>query len=517
MSRNRRRKPSLSSVVFTMILFDISAFGVLILNSDAFDPLALIAMAATVLLLIFQYFILSVFFPNCDRTVLVIANFLVSVGLVIQFRISPSVAMKQLVWIVMGMVCMIVTTLAIRRSKIWPNLWRILIVLSGVFLASAVVLGSEKFGASNWINIGIFSFQPSEFVKIMLIFVLAALLGRERNMKTMIIAAGYVGACLLLLLLQKDLGAALLYAGTAMIMLYIATGNKLLLAGSAAGGAAGAVVAYKMFSHVRVRVALWKNPWAMYEKQGYQVVQGLIAIASGGLFGLGLMQSMQKSIPAAHTDYIFAVICAEFGVLFGLALLAFYLIFIIRGAIIAMDCRNSFDAMVAIGCVSMLALQSFIIIGGVTKLIPLTGITLPFVSYGGSSILSCFFILGILEGLAVKNGDADEVEFAEWNEEQDEWEEKNGWETEDEAYDDAYDEDEYDEYEEDPYDDDRAYYQEDEAQPFASRRNREPEPLTRRQAKKQAKQAKAEAKQAYKQAKRQANEQAKRKNRRAGR
>ena len=514
MSRNRRRKPSLSSVVFTMILFDISAFGVLILNSDAFDPLALIAMAATVLLLIFQYFILSVFFPNCDRTVLVIANFLVSVGLVIQFRISPSVAMKQLVWIVMGMVCMIVTTLAIRRSKIWPNLWRILIVLSGVFLASAVVLGSEKFGASNWINIGIFSFQPSEFVKIMLIFVLAALLGRERNMKTMIIAAGYVGACLLLLLLQKDLGAALLYAGTAMIMLYIATGNKLLLAGSAAGGAAGAVVAYKMFSHVRVRVALWKNPWAMYEKQGYQVVQGLIAIASGGLFGLGLMQSMPKSIPAAHTDYIFAVICAEFGVLFGLALLAFYLIFIIRGAIIAMDCRNSFDALVAIGCVSMLALQSFIIIGGVTKLIPLTGITLPIVSYGGSSILSCFFILGILEGLAVKNGDADEVEFAEWNEEQDEWEEEDGWEPEDEAYEDAYDEDEYDEYDEE---DEWAYYREDETQPFASRRNREPEPLTRRQAKKQAKKAKAEAKQAYKQAKRQANEQAKRKNRRAGR
>ena len=146
MSRNRRRKPSLSSVVFTMILFDISAFGVLILNSDAFDPLALIAMAATVLLLIFQYFILSVFFPNCDRTVLVIANFLVSVGLVIQFRISPSVAMKQLVWIVMGMVCMIVTTLAIRRSKIWPNLWRILIVLSGVFLASAVVWALKNSG-----------------------------------------------------------------------------------------------------------------------------------------------------------------------------------------------------------------------------------------------------------------------------------------------------------------------------------------------------------------------------------
>ena len=195
MSRNRRRRPSLTSVVFMMILFDISAFAILIMNSETFDPLSLVAMSATVLLLIFQYFILSVFFPNCDRTVL---------GLIIQFRISPSVAMKQLVWIGIGMVCMIVTTLAIRRSKIWPTLWKTLIVLSVLFLASAVVLGSEKFGASNWINLGPFSFQPSEFVKIMLIFVLAALLGRERNMKTMILAACYVGACLLLLLLQKE-------------------------------------------------------------------------------------------------------------------------------------------------------------------------------------------------------------------------------------------------------------------------------------------------------------------------
>ena len=289
-------------------------------------------------------------------------------------------------------------------------------------------------------------------------------------------------------------------------MLYIATGSKLLVAGSAAVGAGGAFVAYKMFSHVRVRVALWENPWAMYEKQGYQVVQGLIAIASGGLFGLGLMQGAPKSIPAAHTDYIFAVICSEFGILFGLALLVFYLIFIIRGAIIAMDCRNSFDALVAIGCVSMLALQSFIIIGGVTKFIPLTGITMPFVSYGGSSILSCFFILGILEGLAVKNGDADEVEFAEWNEQQEAWE--------DDYYDeDAYD---YDGYENDYGYEEESYYQE---RSYTSRRNRqtEPEPMTRREAKRQAKQAKAQAKEDYKQAKQRAKEQAKRRNRRPSR
>ena len=202
MSRNRRRRPSLTSVVFMMILFDISAFAILIMNSETFDPLSLVAMAATVLLLIFQYFILSVFFPNCDRTVLVIANFLVSVGLIIQFRISPSVAMKQLVWIGIGMVCMIVTTLAIRRSKIWPTLWKALIVLSVLFLASAVVLGSEKFGASNWINLGPFSFQPSEFVKIGLIFFFSWFLQKNQekiNRPSVLVTAAVLAAAAILL------------------------------------------------------------------------------------------------------------------------------------------------------------------------------------------------------------------------------------------------------------------------------------------------------------------------------
>ncbi len=420
-----RRRRGLGGVVFAMILFDISAFCIVMINGGAFNPLALVAMAATVLLLVFQYFIFSVFFPNYDRIVLLIANFLVSLGLIMQYRISPSVAMKQLVWIAVGMVSMVVTTVLVQKWKIWPRIWKLLVGLSFVFLGAAIVLGTEKYGASNWINLAGFSMQPSEFVKIMMIFVLAALLGRERNWKTMMIAACYIGICLMMLLLQKDLGAALLYATTAMVMLYASTGNKWLLAGAGGIGVIGAAAAYQVFSHVRVRVALWKNPWAMYEAQGYQVVQGLIAIASGGLFGLGLMQSMPKAIPASHTDYIFAVICAEFGILFGLSLLAFYLIFIIRGAIVAMDCRNSFDALVAIGCVSMMALQSFIIIGGVTKMIPLTGITLPFVSYGGSSILSCFLLLGVLQGLAVKNGDTDEVEFAGYEEELD-------WEDEDE-------------------------------------------------------------------------------------
>jgi cell division protein FtsW (lipid II flippase) len=311
-----------------------------------------------------------------------------------------------------------------RRSQIIKRLRIPFILLSIGLLMITAVMGRTSGGASNWLSVFGVSVQPSEFVKILLIFVLASLLDRDRSVFKLLVAMGFTGICLVLLLIQKDLGAALLYALTAIALLYVATGKKSLLLASLGTGTAGAVAAYHLFSHVRVRVALWQNPWAMYEGQGYQVVQGLIAIATGGMFGLGLTNGMPKVIPVAYSDYIFAVICQEFGILFGLILLAFYLVFIVRGAIVAMNARNSFDALVAIGCVTMISLQSFIIIAGVCKLIPLTGITLPFVSYGGSSILSCFILLGILEGIAIENHRADLDEYnGDPDDDEEEWDE----------------------------------------------------------------------------------------------
>ena len=433
-----QRHLSAKSILFTMILFDLSAFALLFFSLEM-DLRILVIAAGAIGLLLFQYGALTAFFPGCDRMVLVIANFLVSVGLVVQTRIDPAIGLKQIVWIGIAMLAMIVTAVLIRRSDFWSRAKWLFILLSLGLLASAILFGNKQYGATNWVDIFGFTFQPSEFVKILLIFVLSALLTYRRTIGSWLVALGYVGACLLLLLVQKDLGAALLYAGTAVALVYVATGSKLLLGASLGAGAAGSVAAYHMFSHVRVRVALWQNPWAAYEGQGYQVVQGLIAIASGGLFGLGLTRGMPSAIPARHTDYIFAVICQEFGILFGLILIAFYLVFIIRGAIIAMDARSSFDALVAIGCVTMLSLQSFIIIGGVCKLIPLTGITMPFVSYGGSSVLSCFILLGILEGIAIKNADSDATEFEAYV---NQYEEEEDWEDEEEDEDDAYDEEE---------------------------------------------------------------------------
>ena len=160
-----------------------------------------------------------------------------------------------------------------------------------------------------------------------------------------------------------------------------------------------------MFDHVKARVAIWLNPWATYSTSGYQIAQGLMAIASGGLWGLGLTKGLPKSIPAYNTDYIFAVICEEFGIVFGIAVIALYLVFIIRGALIALNARSRYLMLVAFGCTVLITLQSFIIIAGVIKLIPLTGITMPFVSYGGSSMIACMMLLGILEGVSIQNGE----------------------------------------------------------------------------------------------------------------
>ncbi|PWL42593.1 FtsW/RodA/SpoVE family cell cycle protein [Christensenella sp. MSJ-20] len=407
------RRPSSGSILFMITLFYVLAFSIIFINSPETDYRGFIVAGGAVGLLYFQYGALTAFFPNVDRYVLLVANFLCAVGMVMLYRIDPDIAIKQLVWMGIGMFFMVITMLAIRYWRAWPNLKWVLMVGSFGLLALSIVFSGSVFGAKNWFTIAGVTVQPSEFVKVLLVVALAGVLHQYNGFSSLLVIAGYVGGCLILLLLQKDLGAALLYAGTAIIMLYAGTSNKWLVGGAVGAVSVGSVLAYKLFPHVRVRVALWQNPWALYESQGYQVVQGLIAIASGGLFGLGLTMGMPMAVPVRHTDFIFAVICEEFGLIIGVALVAFYLVFIVRGAIIAMDARNSFDAIMAIGCVAMITLQCFINIGGVVKLIPLTGITLPFVSYGGSSMLSCFILLGILEGIAIKNGDADSMEFDE--------------------------------------------------------------------------------------------------------
>ena len=200
------------------------------------------------------------------------------------------------------------------------------------------------------------------------------------------------------------------YYLTTLALFYVACGNLPLTAMGALGGAGAALLGYRMFAHVKVRVAMWRNPWSDPLGRGYQIIQALLAIGSGGLFGVGLGQGTPEHIPAYDNDFIFAVVCEQMGLVFGLLLLAVYLLLILRGAAVAFRSRRSMEMLLGCGVLAVLGIQTFMIVGGVIKLIPLTGVTMPFLSYGGSSLVSCLAMVGILNGISAKvHEDAEEA------------------------------------------------------------------------------------------------------------
>jgi len=402
----RIKHASAAGLLLLIVLFGMMAFVLLAFSGESFDWIAPLFGLAVAVSMILGYALLVRFFHHIDRYLLIIADFLIMLGLVVQYRIGAEIASKQLLMFAIGFVMLVLCMLLMRRPEFFRKISWLLMLGSIAILAVLFVIGDEQYGAKNWISIGSMSFQPSEFVKVALVFVLAHFLTNNIRVRALLPMILFVGAAVILLVMERDLGAAVLIAGTFLIVFYVATGNKRMTGLGLLIGAGGAVASYHLFDHVKARVAIWKNPWATYSTSGYQIAQGLMAIASGGLWGVGLAMGSPKLIPAYHTDYIFAVICEEFGIIAGVAVIAFYLVFIVRGALIALNAGDRFNMLVAFGCTVLITLQSFIIIAGVIKLIPLTGITMPFVSYGGSSMISCMMLLGILEGVAVQNGTA---------------------------------------------------------------------------------------------------------------
>ncbi|MDL2237446.1 FtsW/RodA/SpoVE family cell cycle protein [Christensenellaceae bacterium OttesenSCG-928-K19] len=396
-----------------MILFLLTAMLLLSFQDGPFDGGVFLWGVILAAVIVLQYNILSAVFKHIDRITLLIADFLCIIGFVMLYRMNPEAGERQFMWIVVGNIAMVAALIIIKRVRDFgrANWWFMLLGI--LLLGITLVLSTSQLGANNWLKIGPFKFQPSEFVKVLFLIVTAYFLSTRQRKRDMWPYFLFTIACVGILVLSTDLGAALLFAGTFLIVFYVGTGNLGITLLSIGAFAGGAYASYYLFDHVKTRVEIWQDPWAAYEGKGYQIVQGLLAIASGGVLGTGLGNGMPTSIPVHETDYIFAAIAEEFGLIVAVALIAFYLVFIVRGILIAMDARAKFDKLLVFGSTCMLALQSFIIIGGVIKLIPLTGITMPFVSLGGSSMISSMMLLGIIEGVAQKNGELDEAELAE--------------------------------------------------------------------------------------------------------
>lgn len=353
-----------------------------------------------------------------DPLLLPLTAFLSSLSLIMIYRLKPNLYNQQSLWILIG-IAFLVSSLFLAKNYTRLKDYKYVFALVGLVLLIAPMLaGTEKYGAKLWLNIGGVSFQPSEIAKILMVIFLAAYLEEKRellaiaNKKLLGIwlpPFKHFGPLLLMwlislaiLIFEKDLGSSLLFFGIFLSMIYIATGRKIYIISGIILFLLGATSCYYLFAHVEIRIDIWLNPWVDVAGKGYQIAQSLFAIASGNLAGTGLGRGFPTYIPAVHTDFIFSALAEEMGFMGGLAVITAYLLFICRGFRIALTSKDEFGKLLAAGLASAFALQVFIIIGGVTKLIPLTGITLPFMSYGGSSILANFVLLALFLAISQK-------------------------------------------------------------------------------------------------------------------
>ena len=381
------------------------------------DLLLLPWLAAVIVGAFFTQFILGRR-DGTDLTLFPAAMLLASLGLIMIGRLKPALFLTQMRWLLLGLIVYLFLVFLGERFLRLLSYPYLLGVFCLLLLCSALFFGTEIGGSRNWIVFGPFAVQPSEFGKIVIIMFLAAYLTEHREVLTLprhrllwlklpvlrFIAPLLLiwGIAILMFVVQRDLGSALLFFGIAVSMTYMATGRKSYVALAFAFFLGAAALSYSFFSHVRVRFNIWLDPWSDPSGSAYQVVQSLFALGSGGVWGAGFAHGHPNLIPEVHTDFIFAAIAEELGLLGSLGVMLVFALFFYRAIRIALACREEPRMLLAAGIAVVFLLQAFIIIAGVTKFLPLTGITLPFVSYGGSSMIASFMLLGILTVLSKK-------------------------------------------------------------------------------------------------------------------
>lgn len=339
-----------------------------------------------------------------DNYIFLIVTMLISIGVVMIYRIDPELGVKQLIWISIGIAIFFLSYLIMRYIKLWDKLIYLYIAITYIGFLLTFVFGMRRGGAMNWIQIGNFTVQPGEIIKITIIFILASFYSDnsetnklKNNKYSSYYLMGIMYSFILLSFLQRDLGTALVFYLVFFLIQFIYEENRKLILYNLGLFTISGTLSYFVFDHVKIRFQSWLNPWEYIERQGYQITQSLFAIAEGGFFGKGLGLGNPDFIPVVYTDFIFSAICEEMGIFTGIGIIMLFMILVYRGFKIAIGQENMFYRILAIGISSLFGVQSFIILAGVLKMIPLTGITLPFVSYGGSSMVTSFIALGILQ------------------------------------------------------------------------------------------------------------------------
>jgi len=405
-SRTARRRTELGLIVLVVML-TVSAYVLASLGRTASLPANVFPFLGVIVALIgLGHLAVRRFAPDADAILLPIAALLNGIGYVFIARLDRHLAGLQATWTALGMVAFVATLVVVRRARDLER-YRYTFALMGIFLLLMPLLpkfGENINGSRIWVKFGPLSFQPGEVAKIVLAIFLASYLSErqellsDRQVRLRVIGPLVLAWALTLLVMiaERDFGSSMLFFALFIAMLWVATARPVYLGAGAALFAAGAAFAYSSFAHVKDRVQIWLHPYQLFNGKGYQLVQSLFALGAGGIAGTGIALGSPGRIPAVQTDFIFSAIGEELGLFGTTAVLVAFLLFVGTGLRIAIRSPRDFEKLLATGLTAIIGLQSFIIIGGVTRLVPLTGITLPFVSYGGSSLVANYVLLALL-------------------------------------------------------------------------------------------------------------------------
>ena len=403
----RFRKLNYRRPAYLLILMNLFGFGLLFTANNY--NLNMLYVGGGLLGLFLLMYALIVLCNMGDKFIMLMACMLITIGVLILCRINlVDYGIKQIIWVAIGGVVFFASYLLYYNLKFLNKLWFVYLILGiGLFLAT-LIFGETVNGSRNWINLGPISFQPSEITKILFIMFLACYYSKSWDKPFFNITPKWItwiGTYLFIgfLVLQRDWGTILVMFSIYIFMIYVYERTYGFLAINIGLALLVAVLGYKFLYHIQIRVSTWMDPWSDISNKGYQITQSLFAIASGGYFGRGIGNGSPLYIPEVHSDFIFAAVCEEMGVFGGAAIIILFFLIAYRCFKISITSKDAFDKAVSLGLTLMFAIQTFIIVGGVIKMIPLTGITLPFVSYGGTSIVVNFISLGIIQAISAKD------------------------------------------------------------------------------------------------------------------
>ncbi|MCR5053352.1 MAG: FtsW/RodA/SpoVE family cell cycle protein [Lachnospiraceae bacterium] len=407
---------TLQAIIVFLIL--TNGYAVLYLKSE--DPRILLLYAMEVVFLILVILVFKYTYQDASKGLINNMCMLFVVGFIILCRLDLSknsedsifnYTVKHLIFAVLGLVLTAFIPLFMKNAAWLKDIPFLYAGVGIILLASVLLVGNTVNGAKLNIGAGIFSFQPSEFVKIIFVFFLASMLSRSDNLMDTLITVAVSMVFFLILVLSRDLGACGIFYIAFIFMLYTAKQQPLIVILGIGLLFPALFMADKIMSHVHKRVLAWQDPLSYAEDQGYQVCQSLFAIGTGGWFGTGLTEGMPYKIPVVAQDFVFAAISEELGAAFAICLILVCLSCIFNVFNIALQIPDKFYKLVAFGLGIVYGFQVFLTIGGVIKFIPSTGVTLPLVSYGGSSLLSTMIIFAIVQGIYVISSSEDEEEY----------------------------------------------------------------------------------------------------------